>query len=164
MVGLSRVARLYVLGVALSGVALVLYASRHATTWAAVAVLALLVVGAEALSTTLAKGLAVTISVAMPIIIASVLLLGPWGAALPALSAAIMFANLQLSMGGVAGRDAPPLIRERPHRRGSSGVLLTHCRRPHQAGRRVADGAHARRGADSAAGCVCVLVSCGVRP
>ena len=42
--------------------------------------------------------------------------LGPWGAALPALSAAIMFLNLQLSLGVVAGRDAPPLLRERPTR------------------------------------------------
>jgi hypothetical protein len=58
-----------------------------------VAALALLVFGAESLSTVLARGVAdrqlVSVSVTMPVAMASVLLLGPWGAPLVAAVAAV---------------------------------------------------------------------------
>ena len=85
---LPPAARVYVLAVALLGLITVILAARHVTVdqWPTVVVLAALVLGSEALTTTLSRSVSrisdVGVSVTMPIIIASVLLLGPWGAAL----------------------------------------------------------------------------------
>lgn len=89
MRGYSFAARAYILGVVLLGAALLTVSVHEVSTgqpglWDEVVVLALLVVGAEALATTLGALVArdMTISVATPILIASFLLLGPWGAAI----------------------------------------------------------------------------------
>ena len=94
MRSLPPAARVYVLAVSLLGLVTAVLAVRHQidlasrneAQWQTVAVLAALVLGSEALTTTLSRSVSrgsdVGVSVTMPIIIASVLLLGPWGAAL----------------------------------------------------------------------------------
>ena len=100
MRALPPIARAYVLLVVGLGVAVSAMAARQGVDWVTVTVLAALVVGSEALSTTLSRSVSrgsdVGISVTTPIIIASVLLLGPWGAAVVGVSSALEVSRLPL--------------------------------------------------------------------
>ena len=100
MRSLPLAARGYVVAVILLGMAIVLAAASEVDTWITVTVLAALVVGSEALSTTLSRSVSrgsdVGVSVTTPIVIASVLLLGPWGAALVGAASALEISRLPL--------------------------------------------------------------------
>lgn len=93
-------ARAYVVAVIGLGVALVLAALTRQADWSTVLVLSALVVGSEALSTTLSRSVSrgsdVGVSVTTPIVIASFLLLGPWGAALVGAASALEVSRLPL--------------------------------------------------------------------
>jgi len=100
MRALPLAARGYVLAVILLGLLLSMFAALQVLDWRTVTVLSALVVGSEALSTTLSRSVSrgsdVGVSVTTPIIIASVLLLGPWGAAIVGAASMLEISRLPL--------------------------------------------------------------------
>ncbi|TAK70781.1 MAG: HD-GYP domain-containing protein [Actinomycetota bacterium] len=83
----------YVGAVTLAGVAVLILAALHPLDWSVIVPLAILVVLGETFGQRTAGG--VSVSVAMPVAIASILLVGPWGSALVGASVALTWERME---------------------------------------------------------------------